>query len=43
MGLNYPVLYLYEMTPESTWFIEPLAIPVLQVGIVKYSWVYLTW
>lgn len=35
MGLNYPVLYLYEMTLKSAWFIEPLAIPVLQVGVVK--------
>lgn len=44
MGLNYPVLYLYEMTLKSAWFIEPLAIPVLQVGAVKRSQVlYLTW
>lgn len=37
MGLNYPVLQLYEMTLESAWFIEHLAIPVLQVGVVEGS------
>lgn len=42
MGLNYLVLYLYEMTLESAWFIEPLAIPVLQVGVVKCSQVSLS-